>query len=172
MRSMQFKPLKKDEKIGFALGGKGKRCEVDGVRENSQAYWKGIKKGYKVVKVNDKEATDITVKTLLADVCNGSRPFSITMLVPNKPDWGDDGADPNKDPRSRRGKADDAPDAENKKEKEVEEPDYAAKDNSGSQQEEKKRDDPPIIDPDANKVLVDPLDDDDPMFPSAKSKPP
>merc|ERR1719510_1243644 len=155
MRSMQFKPLKKDEKIGFALGGKGKRCEVDGVRENSQAYWKGIKKGYKVVKVNDKDATDITVKTLLADVCNGNRPFSITMLVPNKPDWGDGGADQNKEPRGRRGKADDAPDAENKKEKGIAELDYGAKvDEEPVKQEEKKRDDPPIIDP----------DDDDPGF--------
>jgi len=98
MRTVQFKALKEEEKIGFGLGGKDQRTEVVCVRKNTQAYWKGILVGYKVVKVNGKDISKITVTPAIKEVCTKSKNFSITFQVPGKPDWGDaenpeDGAD-------------------------------------------------------------------------------
>jgi len=89
VRKITFKALKQDEKIGFGLGGKGQRTEVVLVREGTQSYWKGLQKGYKVVSVNGNEVNDITVKSSIFDAMSSGKDFTISFLVPDKPDWAD-----------------------------------------------------------------------------------
>jgi len=89
IRKIAFKPLKGDEKIGFGLGGKGKRTEIVVVREKTQAYWKGVLKGYKVVQVNRKSVDDISVASAIQDAIGSGKEFTISFQVPNKPDWAD-----------------------------------------------------------------------------------
>jgi len=91
IRNVVFKALKDGEKLGFGLGGKGKRTEIVVIREGSQSYWKGIKKGYKVVTVNGNEIDDITVKASIYDVTSSDKDFTIGFLVPGKPDYPDSG---------------------------------------------------------------------------------
>jgi len=88
-RKIAFKALKAGEKLGFGLGGEGKRTEVVFVRDGTQSYWKGLQKGYKVITVNGNEVNDITVKSSIFDVTSGTKDFTIGFLVPNKPDWPD-----------------------------------------------------------------------------------
>jgi len=89
IRHIAFKPLKGDEKIGFGLGGKGRRTQVVVVREGTQAYWKGVLVGYKIVDVNKKKVNDISVKSSIQDVIGSKKEFTIGFQVPNKPDWAD-----------------------------------------------------------------------------------
>jgi len=89
VRKICFKPLKKGEKIGFGLGGKGQRTEVVVIRNGTQAYWKGVLKGYLVATVNGKEVNDITVSSALQDAVTSGKDFVIGFQVPNKPDWAD-----------------------------------------------------------------------------------
>lgn len=91
IRHIAFKPLKSDEKIGFGLGGKGKRTQVVVIREGTQAYWKGVLVGYKIVDVNKKKVNDISVKSSIQDVIASKKEFTIGFQVPNKPDWADSG---------------------------------------------------------------------------------
>jgi len=89
VRKVTFKALKSGEKLGFGLGGKGQRTEVVFVRDGTQSYWKGLQKGYKVVNVNGNEINDITVKPLISDATSSGKDFTISFLVPNRPDWAD-----------------------------------------------------------------------------------
>jgi len=89
VRHIAFKPLKGEEKIGFGLGGKGRRTEVVVIREGTQAYWKGVLVGYKIVDVNKKKVNDITVKSAIQDMIASKKEFTIGFQVPNKPDWAD-----------------------------------------------------------------------------------
>jgi len=79
IRSIKFKALKAGEKIGFGLGGDGKRQEIVTVRDGTQAYWKGIKTGYKVVSVNGVKVNAITVKTAIKEACTSGRDFTVGM---------------------------------------------------------------------------------------------
>lgn len=89
VRQIAFKPLKGDEKIGFGLGGKGKRTEVVVIREGTQAYWKGVLVGYRIVTVNKKPVNDISVASTIQDMISSGKEFTIGFQVPNKPDWAD-----------------------------------------------------------------------------------
>jgi len=49
------------------------------VREGTQSYWKGIKKGYVVVAVNGIKVDAITVKTAIRDACKSGSKFTVSM---------------------------------------------------------------------------------------------
>jgi len=82
VRNVNFKALKKGEKIGFGLGGEGKRQEVVSVREGTQSYWKGVLKGYKIVTVNGKTVDAITIKSAIRGACSSGKDFVVGMQVP------------------------------------------------------------------------------------------
>jgi len=79
VRKIQFKALKANEKIGFSLGGDGKRPEIATVKEGTQSYWKGVEKGYCIVAVNGTKVDSITVKTAVRDACRSGKNFTIAM---------------------------------------------------------------------------------------------
>jgi C-terminal processing protease CtpA/Prc len=79
IRKITFKALKKGEKIGFSLGGDGKRREIISVKEGTQSYWKGVKIGYTIVSVNGTKVDDITVKTAIKSACQSGKDFTIGM---------------------------------------------------------------------------------------------
>lgn len=79
VRKIQFKALKANEKIGFSLGGDGKRLEIATVKEGTQSYWKGVEKGYCIVSVNGSKVNSITVKTAIRDACRSGKDFTILM---------------------------------------------------------------------------------------------
>jgi len=93
IRKVQFKALSSGEKIGFVLGGDGKRTEIVSVKEGTQSYWKGVEKGYKIVSVNGTKVDAITVKTAIRDASRTGKSFTIGMstgiptdaLKPTKP---------------------------------------------------------------------------------------
>lgn len=89
IRKITFKVLKDGEKLGFGLGGQGKRTEVVCVRVGTQSYWKGLKEGYKVISVNGNQVNDITVKASICDATSSGKDFTIGFQVPGKPDWPD-----------------------------------------------------------------------------------
>jgi len=78
-RQIHFKALKVGEKIGFGLGGDGHRQEVVFVKEGTQAYWKGVKKGYVVTSVNGVKVDAITVKSAIKEACSSMRKFNVGM---------------------------------------------------------------------------------------------
>jgi len=79
VRKVQFDALKAGEKIGFSLGGDGQRQEIVSVKEGTQSYWKGIKKGYVIVSVNGIKVDAITVKTAIRDACKSGSSFNVGM---------------------------------------------------------------------------------------------
>jgi len=79
VRKVQFDALKAGEKIGFSLGGDGQRQEIMSVKEGTQSYWKGIKKGYVIVSVNGIKVDAITVKTAIRDACKSGSSFNVGM---------------------------------------------------------------------------------------------
>jgi len=79
VRKIQFKALKQKEKIGFSLGGDGKRTEIVSVKEGTQSYWKGVEKGYCIVSVNGTKVDAITVKTAIKSACQSGKDFTIGM---------------------------------------------------------------------------------------------
>jgi len=89
IRNVAFKALKEGEKLGIGLGGKGQRTEVVVVREGTQSYWKGIKKGYKILTVNSNDVNAITVKSSIQGCATSGKNFTIGFQVPGKPDWAD-----------------------------------------------------------------------------------
>jgi len=89
LRQIQFKALKKGEKIGFGLGGDGQRLEIVSVKEGTQAYWKGVNKGYKVVSVNNVKVDAITVKAAIKGACTSGGNFTVCMAT-GKPMQADD----------------------------------------------------------------------------------
>jgi len=86
VRKIQFKALKKGEKIGFGLGGDGQRQEIVSVKDGTQAYWKGVKIGYKIVSVNGVKVDAITVKTAIKDACTLGKSFNVGMSTGEKLD--------------------------------------------------------------------------------------
>jgi len=81
IRKVQFKPLKAGEKIGFGLGGDGQRLEIVSVKEGTQAYWKGVKKGYKIVSVRGVKVDAITVKSAIKGACTSGDSFVVSMAT-------------------------------------------------------------------------------------------
>jgi len=163
-RRIQFKAMKEDEKIGFGLGGKDKKQEVVCIREQTQAYWKGILVGYTVTQVNDKEVNKITVTPAIRDATLSGKDFTITFLVPNKPDWADkENEDIGAEPADPKGKKDDAPAAAVKAEKPI------IEDKEEPPKEEAKVEEIPIID--NENYEDDPAinDEDDGMFPKSQT---
>jgi len=79
VRVIQFKAMKAGEKIGFALGGDGQRQEIVSVKEGTQSYWKGVKKGYSIVSVNGVKVNAITVKSAVKEACASGVKFNIGM---------------------------------------------------------------------------------------------
>jgi len=79
VRVIQFKAMKAGEKIGFALGGDGQRQEIVSVKEGTQSYWKGVKKGYVIVSVNGVKVDAITVKSAVKEACASGMKFNIGM---------------------------------------------------------------------------------------------
>merc|ERR1719376_813166 len=67
------------EKIGFVLGGDGHRQEIVLVKEGTQSYWKGVKKGYRIVSVNGTKVNAITVKTAIREACRSGSAFNVGM---------------------------------------------------------------------------------------------
>jgi len=79
LRKIQFDALKKGEKVGFQLGGEGQRTEIVSVKDGTQSYWKGVKKGYRIVSVNGTKVDAITVRTAVKEaLCSGSG-FTVGM---------------------------------------------------------------------------------------------
>jgi len=81
IRKVQFDALKAGEKIGFSLGGDGQRQEIVSVKDGTQSYWKGIKKGYVIVSVNGVKVDAITVKTAVRDACKSGSSFNVGMTT-------------------------------------------------------------------------------------------
>lgn len=81
IRKIQFKALGAGEKIGFGLGGDGQRQEIVSVKDGTQAYWKGVKTGYKIVAVNGVNVDAITVKTAIKDACSSGKEFVVAMAT-------------------------------------------------------------------------------------------
>jgi len=79
VRVIQFKAMKAGEKIGFGLGGDGQRQEIVSVKEGTQSYWKGVKKGYIIVSVNGVKVDAITVKSAVKEACASGMKFNIGM---------------------------------------------------------------------------------------------
>jgi len=79
VRQIQFKAMRAGEKVGFSLGGDGQRQEIMSVKEGTQAYWKGVKKGYIVVSVNGVKVNSITVKSAIKDACRSGSKFNVGM---------------------------------------------------------------------------------------------
>jgi len=79
VRQIQFKALKAGEKIGFGLGGDGQRQEIVSVKDGTQAYWKGVKTGYKIVAVNGVKVDAITVKSAIKNACSLGQGFVVGM---------------------------------------------------------------------------------------------
>merc|ERR1719193_2118904 len=84
IRSVHFKALKLGEKVGFTLGGEGHRQEITSVKEGTQSYWKGVKKGYMVVSVNGAQVDAITVKTALQNAFSLGA-FNVGMITGEVP---------------------------------------------------------------------------------------
>jgi len=85
MRKINFKSK---QKLGIALGD---NCDVKGVREESQAYWSGVQKGWKLMAIGsfDKSGNwymqpvdSTTVKETLLGVVQAGNKFCISFKVP------------------------------------------------------------------------------------------
>jgi len=115
VRKIQFKALKANEKIGFSLGGDGKRPEIATVKEGTQSYWKGVEKGYCIVAVNGTKVDSITVKTAVRDACRSGKDFTIAMSTGLPSDTLKSSTKPKAHRSSSRAKKRSAPKAAKKK---------------------------------------------------------
>jgi len=160
VRHISFKKLRADEKVGFGLGGKGQRCEVVHVAGNTQADWRGVKKGYKVTAVNGQNVTDITVTPALRDALASGKDFTIDMTVPNKPDWPENGEEGGADAPGDAGPPDEPAEKKEEPEKPIDEYENQPKD--------AEEDDRPIVEKEVEEPIQMLADDDaGDLWPSA-----
>lgn len=81
-RSISFKP---GQKLGIALDD---NCGVKGVRDQSQAYWSGVKKGWKITAIGEatnKNPVDrTTIKPSLKSVLSSGKAYTIEFSIPTE----------------------------------------------------------------------------------------